>query len=404
MRKLYSGSSGENCNHRNLFRKLMVSVCLICLLCMTACKENGNEPDNPPAMNRKMTVLIYAVVSDLNIEADKKEMIKVAPELDLTNCNLLLYQVKQRGEPQMLRLAEENGEYIFKEVKTYDRSLYSTDPRRITEVIDDAFELSPSEKYGLVFWSHGTGWSPKFSNHGTPMQYAFGADKDIERDPSYTDYTDLDELADAIPDHTFSYIWFDVCYMSGIEVLYQLRDKCDYMIASPTEDAGNGMPYDLCLPYLLTPQPDCVEAAREHFAYYEEGRDSDWNVATIAVCCMSEIEPVASYCRSAYADATVPSSLGLQVYSRGNNGPFYDFGQYTERMAATSASAPDYSEFQRAMDAFVIYKAATARDFAGRPIDQEHYSGVSCNLYNPIDKDNATEYYRTLDWYRRVYE
>lgn len=70
-------------------------------------------------------------------------------------------------------------------------------------------------------------------------------------------------LADAIPDGVFDFIWFDACYMSGIETAYELRDKCDTFVAYPTEVYTPGMPYNLTIPYILKETPDLKSAASE---------------------------------------------------------------------------------------------------------------------------------------------
>lgn len=400
---------------RKLFTfKSLWGICLTFLIVVASCKKDEPSTGDEEQL-RDITVLLYAVVSDLNLESDKREILQGATDIDLKQNKLYIYQVYKKGEPELLELTRDDlGAPEFKVVKTYDRELYSTDPARISDVINEVMDISRSKEYGLIFWSHGTGWSPAFSDHGgtrtdfsgltLPSVSSFGSDTDTERDPSYTDKTDIDELARAIPDNIFSYIWFDVCYMGGIETVYQLKDKCEYFIGMPTEDAGNGMPYNLTLPYLLKKNPDCVAAAKEFFNYYETGQDSGWAVATVGVYRTSEIEGVANYCRTAYSGAVTPSSYGLQVYSRGKNGPFYDFGQYTRRMASSKEAEPDPEEFVAAMDKFVIYKAATKYDFANREIIPENYSGLSCHLYNPESNDKATEFYRTLDWFKRVYE
>lgn len=395
---------------------ILLIVGLSSLLGTTSCKKD-KLPQEEEALS-KMTVLLYAVVSDLNLESDKSEIIKGTANVDLDENHFLLYQVYKTGEPQLLELKRNvDGKPEFTAVKTYDRDLYSTDPKRIATVIDDVMTQWPAQEYGMIFWSHGTGWTPSFSNHGTtrsnegnteifpvPSLSSFGTDTDLERDPHYTDKTDIDELARAIPDNMFSYIWFDACYMGGIETVYQLREKADFIVGMPTEDPGNGMPYHLTLPYLLRSNPDCVGAAKEFFNFYETGSDNSWDRATIGVYDMARIEPVADFCHNAYFGASAPISDGLQIYSRGSNGPFYDFGQYTLRMASTSAVSTDEADFKAAMDKFVIYKAATRYDFAGREILPEYYSGLSCHLYDPDDTGAATNYYRSLDWYKRVYE
>lgn len=386
----------------------LLATLIIFSLSLFSCHKDDPEPpvDTPDGMS----VLIYAIASDLPLGSDKNEILRAANSVDLNNNSLYLYQVYETGKPELLKLTRENGVPEWKVVKSYDRSLYSTDPQRISQVIDDYRSMGDADQRGIIFWSHGSGWTPSFSSHGendasgSPVFYSFGADKDIDRDKYYTDRCDIDELADAIPDRMFEFIWFDVCYMGGIETIYQLRDKCNIFVGMPTEDAGNGMPYDICLPYLLHRNPDCVGAAKEFFEYYRSGKDVDWDVATVAVADMTQIEPVASLCREAYLGAGVPAAIGLQKYSRGSYGPFYDFGQYTRIKADLNPSVPDISGFEAAMDKFIIYKEATERDFAGNVIDRDNFSGISCHLYKPADKSSASEYYRSLDWFKRVYE
>ena len=390
------------------------------LPCFVSCGENDN-PDNPDPgekSKRKMTMLVYAIVSNLGpqFESDKSEMIKGAEDIDLDTHSLFVYQVYRSGQPSLLELKKDrDGNPEFQMVKVYDRDSYSTDPARISEVIDDVVTMNPAEEYGLIFWSHATGWKPNFSTHGDtrsseeivylPSLASFGADLNLDGDnPTVTDYTDIDELAAAVPDNTFSFIWFDVCYMGGIETAYQFRNKCEYYVGLPTEDPGNGMPYHLTLKYLLRENPDCVEAAKTFFNYYESGMDSDWDLATIGVYHQPDIEPVADYCRAAYAGAETPSSYGLQNYSRLSGFPFYDFGQYTRRIADSNATAPDSKAFEEAMSKYVVYKGATKYDFRHQEISQENYSGVSCSLFNRDLNNKETEYYKTLDWYTRVYE
>ena len=65
---------------------------------------------------------------------------------------------------------------------------------------------------------------------------------------------------------------------------------------------------------------------------------------------------------------------------------------------------PSVEEFSAMMDSFVIYKVATDVDFNYAPIRQEHYSGLSCYAYSEYDETAKGRFYRTLDWYKSVYE
>lgn len=379
-------------------------------------KNKKDEPEEPQPVTEK-TVLVYSVVSNLNINQDKREMLEAAEGMDLTGLKLVIYQGPKSGDAQLLELKkDDSGNCDFVVIKDYSPSLYSTDPQRMREVISDLKEMYPANSYGLILWSHANGWEPAFSEHGTrsgigttgaeagemspgatrfemPELHSFGIDADNDR-------MDIDELASALPAGMFEYIWMDVCDMGNIEVAYQLRNKCDFFVGCPTEDPADGMPYNLTLPFLLKDKANLTGAAQVFF--------NNYYYVTVAVYDMSRIEGVADFCRAAYKNSTPPSGADLQKYSRNEvKYPLYDFGQYTTLMAESNIQSPDISEFNEAMSEFVVFKAASRYDFnfpEPKPIDQDVFSGLSCHLYNKEDNSRIVEYYRTLDWFKRVYE
>ena len=72
-------------------------------------------------------------------------------------------------------------------------------------------------------------------------------------------------------------------------------------------------------------------------------------------------------------------------------------------MAQSNPDAPSEEEFEAVMDNFVVYKAATDKDFNFNPISPENYSGISCYRFSEVDSSDKALYYHTLDWYKRVY-
>lgn len=389
--------------------KRLLYILLILPAVLSSSCTGGDEPDIPTGNDSpKQAILLYAVASNnlyFNLKADKAEILKAAKKMDLSDVSFYLYQVTPAGNPELYELRSVNPDSVdFNKIKDYSRDLYSTDPSRITEVIGDVKDRANAESYGLILWSHGKGWTPSFSTHPASsakkegVAYSFGSDNDPNKDSSYYDEIDIDELADALPDSGFNYIWFDACYMSGIETIYQLRKKCNYFVGYATEVYAPGMPYDLTIPYLLKPKPDLQGAAE---AFFNDYRSS---AATVAVVDMSKIEGVADYCARAYSEAETPDYWILQDYARKPLGPFYDFGQYTRLMAQTSHENAPEQEFESAMSEFVIYKAATERDFSGHQIMPENFSGISCHLFDKNDDSAQTTYYKTLDWYKRVYQ
>ena len=402
---------------------------------------SNDEPDGPqpePGVKKK-TILLYAVASNnlySNLINDKQEIIKGVMEnnIDLSRNSIMVYEVvpnsMEYGEtPRLLELLPSgNGEYEYVEVKQYDRSLYSTDPERISEVIDDVRVHHPSNTYGLVLWSHALGWSPFFSDRDLhpatkanpvvpvsdnssitvskadlPLQYSFGSD--TNSDTGYTDKIDIDELADAIPDGMFEFIWIDACMMSGIETVYELRNKCDYFGGYPTEVYSPGMPYNLTIPYLMKEKADLVGCGKAFFDYYANNTSPYLRTATVAVIDMSVLDEMASFCKTNYAETGVPSTSGMDYYSGSQRVAyrFYDFGQYTLAKIALGNRPEAEQEFRQLLDKLVIYRDATEREFTGRELNLEEYSGLSSHVYDPVQTGSAAEYYRTLDWYKAVY-
>lgn len=373
------------------------------------------EKDSPvikEKANIKTTVLLYAVASNNlygNLIEDKNEILQAARKINLDELKMLVYQVTPNGSPSLLEVKRFKPDSCgYEVIREYDREFYSTDPRRISEVIDYVKSNYDSDLYGLVLWSHGTGLDPFVSTRSSedgshPMMHSFGSDKDPDKDASYSDQINIDELADAIPNNLFNYIWFDACYMSGIETIYELRNKCRYFVGYPTEVFTPGMPYHLTLPYILAETPNLIGGAETFFNFYAEYPRQDMQVATVCVVDMDELEGVADYCKMAYSGNSAPSASGLLKYTRGSIGPFYDFVQYTRLMAYNNPDCPAIEEFEGSLSKFILYSAATELDFNYRPIDIDNFSGISCHLF--VDDDSKkSKFYKTLDWYKRVYE
>ncbi len=392
---------------------------ILTLLCaaaiLMAFPSCDKKEDGPKHSRAKRTVLVYAVASNSlsgDLVSDKSEMIKAAPNVEGLgkDVRLLLYSVPSQSatEASLAELSKDAyGEWNFETIKTYDRNTFSTDPKRMSEVFADLRDEAPADNYGLILWSHGTGWLPNFSDHQVPqgMAKSYGMDKY----QGVTDYCDLHELSSAIPDRMFDYIWFDLCYMMGVEVAYQLRNKCDYIAGYPTEDWSMGMNYDTTLPMLAAPAPDLVGAGKAFFDYYNSMQLNNGKVGwpvTVTVMKTDGFDRLAQAAADIYAAGILPqSSLGLMNYSRLKT-PLYDFGQFTKKylIAEDAESKSLVAEFEEALSEITLYAACSTTDFNYREgaFDPAQYSGLSC--YFPGTAAFSTEsYYFSLDWPKRVF-
>ncbi|MDE6235942.1 MAG: hypothetical protein K2M56_09355 [Muribaculaceae bacterium] len=409
------------------------------LLSLVAASCHKDEPAPTPSLPKttETAILLYAVASnDLapNFYDDLQEMEIGLEKVDLSKVDYYVYSVTAAldGAPS-LKMAVRNpqtGSVEFEEVKSYDRSTSSASPERISEVISDFSDLTDSSTKGLILWSHSSAWAPapatksrNFAPSASSTDFITTSDGytlgkiqptemkwwgvDIDYDANTRTYCNLPDLASAIPDRYFNFIWFDCCYMSSIEVIYEMRNKAEMFVAYPTEVLAEGAPYNIVIPFIATSKPNLIAAADAMSDYYLTGN----KIFTMAVIDVSPIEEIADLAAKAIPGERLPAHK-LQKYSRSGY-YFYDFGQYTSSWGATLGEDWDAEEFNRLMDRMIVYKNCGDRLFSGATLNKTNYSGISCGYfsYNPddpkadkeVDADDQ-KYYLELEWFKRVYE
>lgn len=373
---------------------------------LVSCSSDEPTPEPDPVIGSETAeraILVYAVnnsnLSD-SFVADSIEMLKAVKEVNDINKRLVVYCTdKDRNGCTLYEATKvDDARYNFTSLIKYDRNVMSTHPERISAVINDFTSLYPNAAYDLIFWGHGTSWKYNDSDHmiDTPTVQAYGGE-------SNKDWTNIDELAAAIPDNKFETIWFDCCYMSGIEVIYQFRNKCHTFVGYPTEVWEGGMAYDETLPYLMRETPDITGAAEAFFNFYKKRNRS----ATVTVLDISQIEPLADAVRAIIENGDIrPESSQLLNYSR-DKMPFYDLRQFmakTAELNADSETATTLTEnLDRALANMVLYMDASDRNFSKVLWNRDNISGISTHFFKDSSSQDD-EYYRTLDWYTRLYK
>lgn len=393
---------------------ILLFFCLVSIF-LSSCgfwdKNNSDEPDIPelPIEQVDRTILIYAInksslASDFS--DDYNEIISALGKIDLSSCRLLLYKTESDEECALYssKKVEEVPGYRLEKIKSYKRRTTSTDPDRIAEVIDYTLSLCPESRHDLIFWGHGSSWVPGFSGHEIPDQsannkhYAYGGEYPYTGDYS-TNWAELDELAYAVPDGKFDTIWFDCCYMSSIEVIYELKDKCNYFVGYPTEVWAYGMDYSKILPIIFEKDRDLTLAAKEFYNSYKIINEP----VTVAVLDMKNVETIASLASEIIRHGDErPSISKLLNYSRMKGYPFYDFFQFFSETAVVNDCDQYVESLREAMNKLVIYHAESDMNFSKYSWDTSNISGISTHFYKGLATD-AEEYYRTLSWYKRVY-
>ena len=298
----------------------------------------------------------------------------------------------------------------------------------IREVLEFLKEKYPEiESFGVLMSSHGTGWTPPgycttgYKNEGNsddiewrrsafPEKYLSGeylyeplpGVKSMGYtvtgvNPTVAYETDIREIADLLP-FKLDYIIFDACFMGGVEVAYQFRDKCRYMCFSQTEILSDGMDYTTMISDLLIGNSaDLVSLATNYFNHYDTASGYKRS-ATISVVDCTKLDALAAVCRDLFrrydiSKDKVNESKLQKYFHYVNHAWFYDLFSIAE---AAGASETELSDLQWALDCCMEYKAATPI-FAlyGFPI--RVHSGLS--MYLPeTERKNLNSYYNALDW------
>ena len=169
------------------------------LLLLCGCVK---EEDSQVAPVAGRTVLVYfAADNNLNssVEGDMAAMEKGLLHTDMHNGNLLVYVDKKGQSPQLLRLVQEGDSVRRELIEEYVIDHASATAERLRKVLQQVTDTYPSDRYGLVLWSHGTAWLPAdYKNY----LRSFGTDTGNHA-------MRVDDLTTALADYHFDFLLFD---------------------------------------------------------------------------------------------------------------------------------------------------------------------------------------------------
>ena len=375
--------------------KLYTLLCISFSLLFTAC--NQDDAPVPPEVGSR-TVLVY-IVADNNLSSfakeDVEEMIVGMESVDLSSSNLLVYQ-DDRVAPVLFRISRNKKGRLEKEIIKEYAEQVSTKASVMKEVMHRAFYEYPADSYGLVLWSHGTAWLP--SDYQNKLK-AFGQDGN--------NWMEIDDLAKGLPDDLFDFILFDACYMASVECTYELRNKAEYILASPTETMADGWPYEEMMPQLFATDLQLEKVGETFYNHY---LNNTYPYATVSLTKTSELDNLKSVTHDILADKTEsdiysldPKNMQRLEYLYRSPGMLYDFNDYIKQLA----TAEQYDRFISCLDKAVVYKAHTPKSYyaaIGNALPIKSYCGLT--IFVPQESlPKMLEWYKQrVGWYKAVYE
>lgn len=354
--------------------KIEKTIILSVLLTFIACQTERDE-DIFSTIYAERTVIVYmSADNDLSADAlsDIEEMKKGYRD---NGIHLIVFADLAREAPYLLEIAPDSG----KTVKTYPE-INSANAYQMQEVLNDIVNLYPAHSYGLVLWSHGTSWFPS----NIPLR-SFGRDHGSEMN--------ISDLAMSLPIH-FDFILLDACLMGAVEVVYELKDKTDYIVASSMEIIYKGFPYDKVIPELIKPAINYKSVAKHYFDYYDNMQGA-YRSATVSVIETRYLQELAICLKHLFENnATTIHPFDRTAVQRMDT---YEEQYCFDLADFVNTVLPDADKniFTDQLNKAVVYKAHTPMFLSEYEI--KTYCGLSCYIPHPLRED-LNMYYKTLQW------
>ncbi len=419
--------------------------------------SNGDSPDGPdvPVTPVGQTVFMFFPWSN-NLLSDFRRTVEdmqtVVTQRSMKGERIMVFMATSEREAVLFELKKQNGRCLTDTLRRYSDRPF-TSRQWLTSLFSEVMTLAPASRYGMVVGCHGLAWVPVQGQRNAPKR--LGSQEKIDEEDNLYKEEKIDkegddlmhfevqgpvttrfiggtypetqiettDLADAMADaglHT-EYILFDACYMSSVEVAYELKDVTHYLIASPTEVISYGFPYITMGKHLLG-TPNYKGIVDSFISFY-----SSYNLpyGTVAVTDCTQLDALAAIAQqinaaateqinAATAEPTNGASGGkLNTARSGKNVPngvqimdgysptlFYDLGHL---MSLKDAGTVLTAAFAEQLDKTVPYKGHTGQYFTAlkdAPVDIKHYSGLNTSqgsLNHMADRLSETAWYKATN-------
>lgn len=420
--------------------------------------SNGDSPDRPdvPVTPVGQTVFMFfpwsnSLLSDFRRTVE--DMQTVVAQRSMKDERIMVFMATSEREAVLFELKKQNGRCLTDTLRHYSDRPF-TSRQWLTSLFSEVMKLAPASRYGMVVGCHGLAWVPVQGQRNARKR--LGSQERIDEEDNLYKEERIDEedtlykeekidkeglykgeridkegepndlmhfevqgpvttrfiggtypetqiettdLADAMADASFhtEYILFDACYMSSVEVAYELKDVTHYLIASPTEVISYGFPYITMGKHLLG-TPNYKGIVDSFISFY-----SSYNLpyGTVAVTDCTQIDALAAIAQQINAAAEaqlVPN--GVQIMDGYSPTLFYDLGHL---MSLKDAGTVLTAAFAEQLDKTVPYKGHTGQYFTAlkdEPVDIKHYSGLNTSqgsLNHMADRLSETAWYKATN-------
>lgn len=381
----------------DLLRNKLLLVCYWIILItgsvtMMSC-EKDTSTKTPKTQKPKRVVIMYAAAENTlsdYIIGDIKEILQGCKSIPENDKFIIYYD--NVGLPAIYEVTNKTyGASInsLPSVVDFQEDLDSASPETLEMIMSRIIERYPADSYGLILWSHGSGWVPYYNSYKTK---SFGVDnKKNDKNIDVGTEMNISDMAQVLSKYkNIEYIMFDACFMQTIEVAYELRNATKYIIANPSEMVGQGAPYNLIMPYLFEEEVDLQALLYDFHDYYARK-----NVGlTLSAIDTKYLESFAEITRSylkRHIDENWNFSTTLNYFKFGASGWGIAFPDMYDIRGLMQVILTDeeYEEWNKELNKLVPVAYCSDYWYSSYPeetqtIDKEQYSGVS--MFLPLNK------------------
>ena len=294
----------------------------------------------------------------------------------------------------------------------------------LSRVINQVVQTYPADSYGMIFFSHASGWMP-YDMLSKPRSLVIDKGEETKYEMEYYDF------AAAIPDKQFDFIIFEACLIADVMSMYELRNKAEYILASSAEIVVPGFvrtnTYKNEIMRLYDTRSDLKYIVTSFAKSYYDGiasipENSIFCSTTLSVLKMDEMANLASVTKTLLKGKIIDETNllvdSIQHFDRPYTGTFgwqhnsryFDFAHTMEKLV----SASDYKAFNDQMEKTVVWKASTKRfllgDYQNGLPDYDDYDGFfivrHSGLTTYIKQDVYPELnlaYKNSSWHKAIY-
>ncbi len=374
---------------------LLLSMALLMLF--TACHD---DPTPEPRVAGQTVVVLMPWSFSLKpyFEKNIDDMAEVIASGGLANERVVVCLASSQLKSTLVELRGEQGRCVRDTIEVFN-NINFTAASNITKLLASVERAAPAHHYALIMAGHGMAWLPAGTvpvqmmsriKKGYLTRWIGGYTRDLQ--------IEISTLAEGISlaGMHMDYILFDDCYMSSVEVAYDLREVTDYVIGCPTEIMALGFPYSRCFRYLLG-SPDYQRLCETFYDFY-----SHYEVAcgTVAVTDCRELDALADRARAINAAFPTTQEHNEDIQQMDGFSPplFYDLGDTYAHLCPDGALL---EAFNKQLERAVPYKASTSYYYSayGGQYIIKYYSGLNTSQ---TSENSCAADWRNTKWAQAV--